>query len=94
MNGALYPWSKPDLVPEVIQLHHIRSGNFLTVIKMGAAVEPGALATEMVPFGTRLSQFVAQPGYATTKVGERIHHGMAIKLEAWEQRNAFLQTVA
>ena len=63
---------------DVVQLKHVRSGNFLTVMKERAQMEPTAMSIQTIPFGNVYSQVVVLPGYKTSKLGEKITYGVAV----------------
>ena len=46
----------------------------------------------MVAHGNELSHFVIQPGYKTTRMGEKLAYGITLRLESLIQPQAFLNT--
>lgn len=75
---------------DIVQLKHVRSGMFLTVMRERARQEPTAMSIQAIPFGNVLSQFVVVPGFKTSKLGEKVTYGVAVQFESAKQLGVFM----
>jgi len=75
---------------DIVQLKHVRSGYFLTVMRERARQEPTAMSIQAIPFGSVLSQFVLVPGFKTSKLGEKVTYGVAVQLESAKQLGVYM----
>ena len=96
---------------DVIQLLHVRSKLFLTMLKSRATMEESAMRLELLADGcqysiilskthmwpyhfldprSEYSQWTLQPGYKTSKRGERCAFGIPITLECTKQAGVYV----
>ena len=53
----------------------VQSGFFITVLQQAAEKDPSSMALELIDGGSPYSQWVIQPGFKTSRAGERCAHG-------------------